>query len=85
MAQALHLLQCTSQRRLQEEGISYQQLLDDTRRDIAGQYSQQLGLTLLEVAYLLGFVDPSSFFQAFRRWFGCMPDEHRARCQECSG
>ncbi len=69
VAQALHLSQRTLQRRLQEEGTSYQQLLDDTRRDMAEQYLQQPGLTLLEVAYLLGFADPSNFFRAFRRWF----------------
>lgn len=81
VAQALHLSQRTLQRRLQEEGTSYQQLLDDTRRDMADQYLQQPGLTLLEVAYLLGFADPSNFFRAFRRWFGCTPNEYRARRQ----
>ena len=81
VAQALHLSQRTLQRRLQEEGTSYQQLLDDTRRDMAEQYLQQPGLTLLEVAYLLGFADPSNFFRAFRRWFGCTPNEYRARRQ----
>ena len=85
VAQALHLSQRTLQRRLQEEGTSYQQLLDDTRRDMAEQYLQQPGLTLLEVAYLLGFADPSNFFRAFRRWFGCTPNEYRARRQERPG
>ncbi|PZQ27903.1 MAG: AraC family transcriptional regulator, partial [Ectopseudomonas oleovorans] len=36
-------------------------------------------LTLLEVAYLLGFADPSNFFRAFRRWFGETPGEYRSR------
>ncbi|MEE2577675.1 helix-turn-helix domain-containing protein, partial [Pseudomonas aeruginosa] len=67
VAQALHLSQRPLQRRLQEEGTSYQQLPDDTRRDMAEQYLQQPGLTLLEVPYLLGFADPSNFFRAFRR------------------
>ncbi|MFP6422586.1 AraC family transcriptional regulator, partial [Pseudomonas aeruginosa] len=51
----------------------------------ADQYLQQPGLTLLEVAYLLGFADPSNFFRAFRRWFGCTPNEYRARRQERLG
>ena len=67
------------QRRLQEEGTSYQQLLDDTRRELAEQYLGQVDLTLLEVAYLLGFADPSNFFRAFRRWFGETPGEYRSR------
>jgi len=79
VAQALHLSQRTLQRRLQEEGGSFQQLLDDTRRELAQQYLAQPGLSLLEVAYLLGFADPSNFFRAFRRWFGLTPGEYRAR------
>lgn len=79
VAQALHLSQRTLQRRLQEEGTSYQQLLDDTRRELAEQYLGQVSLTLLEIAYLLGFADPSNFFRAFRRWFDETPGEYRAR------
>ncbi len=79
VAQLLHLSQRTLQRRLQEEGTSYQQLLDDTRRELAEQYLGQPNLTLLEVAYLLGFADPSNFFRAFRRWFDMTPGEYRAR------
>ncbi|MCY1560941.1 HTH-type transcriptional regulator VirS [compost metagenome] len=79
VAQALHLSQRTLQRRLQEEATSFQHLLDDTRRELAEQYLAQPNLTLLEVAYLLGFADPSNFFRAFRRWFDITPGEYRAR------
>jgi len=78
VAQALCLSQRTLQRRLQEEGSSFQQLLDDTRRELVVQYLAQPNLTLLETAYLLGFADPSNFFRAFRRWFDCTPGEYRA-------
>ncbi|UUY06721.1 AraC family transcriptional regulator [Pseudomonas sp. J452] len=79
VAQALLLSERTLQRRLQDEGTSYQQLLDDTRRELAGQYLTQPNLTLLEISYLLGFADPSNFFRAFRRWFDVTPGEYRAR------
>nr|BFE90519.1 hypothetical protein GCM10020185_10550 [Pseudomonas brassicacearum subsp. brassicacearum] len=62
VAQTLHLSQRTLQRRLQEEGTSFQSLLEDTRRELAEQYLAQSGMTLLEIAYLLGFADPSNFF-----------------------
>ena len=78
VASTLHLSERTLQRRLQEEGTSYQQLLDDTRRELAEQYLGQANLTLLEVGYLLGFADPSNFFRAFRRWHGVTPGEYRA-------
>ncbi|WP_313739455.1 AraC family transcriptional regulator [Pseudomonas sp.] len=79
LAQALHLSQRTLQRRLQEEGTSFQTLLDDTRRELAEQYLAQPDTTLLETAYLLGFADPSNFYRAFRRWFQVTPSEYRAR------
>ncbi|TDF77590.1 AraC family transcriptional regulator [Pseudomonas sp. H9] len=82
VAQALHLSQRTLQRRLQEEGTSFQTLLDDTRRELAEQYLAQPSMTLLETAYLLGFADPSNFFRAFRRWFDVTPGEYRARMGE---
>ncbi|MBH3427844.1 AraC family transcriptional regulator [Pseudomonas alkylphenolica] len=83
VAQSLHMSQRTLQRRLQEEGTSFQTLLDDTRRELAEQYLAQPSMTLLETAYLLGFADPSNFFRAFRRWFAVTPGEYRARM--CSG
>lgn len=79
VAQTLHMSQRTLQRRLQEEGTSFQQLLDDTRKELSQQYLAQPNLTLLEVSYLLGFADPSNFFRAFRRWFEVTPSEYRAR------
>lgn len=79
VAGALHLSQRTLQRRLEDEGTTFQQLLDDTRRELAEQYLAQPSLTLLEIAYLLGFADPSNFFRAFKRWFATTPGEYRAR------
>ncbi|MCU1716507.1 AraC family transcriptional regulator [Pseudomonas sp. 5P_3.1_Bac2] len=79
VAQALLLSERTLQRRLQDEQTSYQQVLDDTRRELAEQYLQQANLTLLEISYLLGFSDPSNFFRAFRRWFDSTPGEYRVR------
>ena len=79
VAQALHVSQRTLQRRLQEEGTSFQWLLDETRKDLALQYLAQSERSLLEVAYLLGFADPSNFFRAFKRWYRCTPGEYRMR------
>ncbi|MCJ8169020.1 AraC family transcriptional regulator [Atopomonas sediminilitoris] len=77
VAQRLNVSSRTLQRRLQEEGTGFQQLLDECRRGLALQYLAQANLSLLEVAYLLGFADPSNFFRAFRRWFAMTPGEYR--------
>ncbi|MCQ4264175.1 AraC family transcriptional regulator [Stutzerimonas stutzeri] len=79
VAQALCLSERTLQRRMHDEGSSFQKLLDDTRRDLAEQYLAQPNLAPLEIAYLLGFADPSNFYRAFKRWFGVTPGEYRQR------
>jgi AraC-like DNA-binding protein len=69
----------TLQRRLQEEATSFNELVDDTRRELADQYLRDSQLTLAQVAYLLGFADQSTFFRACKRWFGTSPGEYRSR------
>jgi AraC-like DNA-binding protein len=69
----------TLSRRLQNEGTSFQDLLNDTRRKLALQYLRQPSLTLAEVAYLLGFSDQSTFFRACKRWFDVPPGQLRER------
>lgn len=77
VASALRMSTRTLQRRLQDENTSFQQLLDETRRELAMQFLRQKRMTLLEIAYLLGFADPSNFFRAFKRWFGMPPGQYR--------
>jgi AraC-like DNA-binding protein len=67
----------TLQRRLQDLGASYSDLLDDMRRSASTAYLEDRDLSLGEVAYLLGFAEQSSFTRAFRRWTGQTPTEYR--------
>ena len=67
------------QRHLAEEGSSYQQLLNDTRRQLAERYLQDGQLPATEIALLLGYSEPSVFFRAFRQWSGMTPGEYRQR------
>jgi AraC-like DNA-binding protein len=71
----------TLQRRLEDEGTSFHQLLDDTRRELAQQHLGRLQLSIVQAAYLLGFADQRSFFRACRRWFGQAPGEYREQLQ----
>lgn len=79
IAHALHLSERTLQRRLQAEGTSFHQLLDDTRRELADRHLGELQLSLAQAAYLLGFADQSSFVRACKRWFGVPPGQYRGR------
>ncbi len=79
IAASVHLSERTLQRRLQEENVSYQELLNDARRELAQQYLADPQLSLTEIADLLGFGDQSNFFRATRRWFGVSPGQYRAQ------
>jgi AraC-like DNA-binding protein len=83
IADALHISSRTLQRRLQDEGSSFQRVLEEARRQLARQYLNNSVLELNEAAYLLGYEDSSSFVRAFRTWEGVPParwrEEQRAR------
>jgi len=77
LASSLCLSERTLQRRLADEGSSYQQLLNDTRRQLAERYLHAGKLPAAEIALLLGYSEPSVFFRAFRQWTGLTPGEYR--------
>ncbi len=79
VAAALSISDRTLQRRLQAEATSFQQLLDETRRELAQQYLRKPNSPLKLVAELLGFEDQSNLHRACRRWFGESPGRYRAR------
>jgi AraC-like DNA-binding protein len=79
VAEALRMSDRTLQRRLHAEGTSFQQLLDDTRRELAQKYLRKPRSSLQHVAELLGFEDQSNLFRACKRWFGESPGRYRAR------
>ena len=69
----------TLQRRLTDAGITFQQVVEETRRELAHHYLKQRSVELSEAAFLLGFEDANSFFRAFHAWEGTSPSEWRAR------
>lgn len=70
------------QRRLSEESSSYQEVLNATRRALAHAYLSRSSVSLIEIAYLLGFQDGNSFIRAFRDWTGQTPGEYRTSTME---
>ena len=77
VARDLHMSSRTLQRRLQEEGSSYQRALDEARHQMARYYLGNSVLELNEAAYLLGYEDANSFVRAFRIWEGVPPGQWR--------
>ena len=68
----------TLQRRLLEEGMTFHNLVEEARREMAQHYLSQTSLELNETAYLLGYEDPNSFIRAFHKWEGTSPGEWRS-------
>jgi AraC-like DNA-binding protein len=77
IADALHVSSRTLQRRLQEEGSSFQRVLEEARHQLARHYLNNSVLELNEAAYLLGYEDGNSFVRAFRSWEGVPPARWR--------
>jgi AraC-like DNA-binding protein len=79
IARALDMTVRTLQRRLSLVGVSFGQLLDQTRRELAEHYLADSTISLTEVSFLLGFSQPSSLTTACRSWHGCTPMQWRQR------
>ncbi|MEC9323779.1 MAG: AraC family transcriptional regulator ligand-binding domain-containing protein [Actinomycetota bacterium] len=63
----------TLQRRLGEEGATFQKVLADLREELAHHYLTQSSLSLTEIAFLLGYDNANSFHRAFNQWTGRTP------------
>lgn len=79
IAGAMYMSERTLQRRLRDEGTSFHEIVDDTRRELAQRYLGQDRLALSQAACLLGFTDRSTFSRACKRWFDLTPSEYRTR------
>lgn len=77
VARSLTVSTRTLQRRLHEEGTSFQAALDVTRRSLANHYLRNEGMTATQISFLLGYENPSSFYRAFRSWTGQTPESVR--------
>ncbi|RZI42412.1 AraC family transcriptional regulator [Herbaspirillum sp. HC18] len=79
IADELGMTQRTLQRKLKDAGVTFQQVLDQTRRELALDYLKQARLSLAEIAFLLGYQEQSSFCHAFKEWTGLNPGAYRER------
>ena len=68
----------TLQRRLEQCGIDFDALRDETRRSEALKLIATGRYSATEVAYMVGYSDPAHFTRAFKRWTGSPPSRYRA-------
>jgi AraC-like DNA-binding protein len=78
VAHALKMSARTLRRRLADDGTTFRELLDSTRAELARVYMRDRRLPMSEVAFLLGFSEPSAFHRAFKRWTRETPAAYRA-------
>lgn len=79
VAQTLAISKRTLQRRLGDEDANFKTLLAEVREKLAWHYLDRSDLPYSQIAFLLGYQDPNSFFRAFNEWTGMTPEAARSR------
>jgi AraC-like DNA-binding protein len=77
VAQKMSMSPRNMQLKLQQEGTSYRETLDRVSKDLAVGHLKYRQVNVAEVAYLLGFSEPSVFHRSFKRWTGFSPRDFR--------
>ena len=81
VAKRLGMSSRTLTRRLAEEGLTFNEILQQLKASLAIQYLKEDGMPISRIAWLLGFEEVSSFSHACRRWIGKSPREMRLSSQ----
>lgn len=77
MAGALALSPRSLRRKLEQEGVSYREIVEEERKQLAIQLLENTEMKIDELAAHLGYTDAGGFVRAFRRWLGCSPRDYR--------
>ncbi|MBA3577699.1 MAG: helix-turn-helix transcriptional regulator [Sphingomonas sp.] len=77
VASDLGMSRQTLYRRLKAEDVTFEEILDAKRRQLAIRYLSMERISVKGAAYKLGFSDPASFSRAFKRWTGISPSQFR--------
>ena len=77
LATELSMQPRTLNRRLQAEGKTFRELVNEARFQVARQLLAGTRMDITNIALALGYADPSGFTHAFQRWSGVAPSEWR--------
>jgi AraC-like DNA-binding protein len=78
IARKLGMSQRTFARRLTLEGVTFSEVLDKLKSELAARYLADESLSISQIAWLLGYQEVSAFTHAFKRWTGTAPREARS-------
>lgn len=79
IAKKMGISRQTLYRKLKREGVSFRELLDDLRHQMAVRYLTGKKASVNETAYLVGFSEPGAFSRAFKRWTGSSPGAYQKK------
>jgi AraC-like DNA-binding protein len=85
IAQTMGVSRKTLFRRLKAEGVTFEHVQDELRREIALDHLTLRNASVNETAYLVGFSDPAAFSRAFKRWTGMSPRTARQVLSRADG
>lgn len=77
LAKAMGMSRRTLQRKLGELGMTYKEVLQKTRYELALRYLDDPEMSVTDITFLLGFSEQSAFTRAFKRWSGQAPTHYR--------
>jgi AraC-like DNA-binding protein len=77
VAKKLGMSERTLGRRLAQEGVSFSEIVQQLKSTLARYYLEDTPMPISQIAWLLGFEEPSSFSHACKRWTGKTPREMR--------
>jgi AraC-like DNA-binding protein len=85
VAGMLNMSGSSLRRRLQKEGVSYQSIKDEVRRDIAIDMLLNKEARVADIAEYLSYADPGSFIRSFKNWTGKTPVEYQQEFSDLRG
>lgn len=81
LAGGLYVSKRTFSRRLKNEGLTFREVLEESKLTIAKEYLGQDEYSVNLVGRMLGYKDPSNFTKAFKRWTGMTPRQYQKSCR----
>ena len=77
VARELGMSRRTLARKLAADGLTFDEIVDQLRSDLAARYLEERNLAIAQIAWLVGYRGVSSFTHACKRWTGKTPGKIR--------